>query len=94
MRIEWYEDTAGGTGGTEKHLLWTLRGRAGGVVVEIHRSAAINSSVRYLETLRLQVLDGIRSGLGLPEGSVTETDSVDISAAMDALRRMAKEAGR
>lgn len=85
MKIEWTEDLCGGT---NDRPAWTIRGAADGVVVELRHSVHLNTSTRRLENLRMEVLDGIRAGLGLPQEALQESDIASVAAAMGALRRM------
>lgn len=87
MKIEWTEDLSGGT---DERPVWALRGAAGDVAVEVRRVVTLQP-LRRLESLRLEVLDGIRAGLGLPQDAIEEGDITGVAEAMGAMRRMALE---
>lgn len=89
MKIEWHEDLCGGT---SERPAWTVRALAGDVVVELRHNVTINSTSRRLENLRMEALDGVRAGLGLPQDAIEEGDITGVAAAMGALRGMAQEA--
>lgn len=91
MKIEWTEDLSGGT---NERPIWALRGVAGDVAVERRSDVTLNTSTRRLENMRLEVLDGIRAGLGLPQDALREGDITGVAEAMAALRRMALKAER
>lgn len=88
MKIEWGEDLGGGT---NERPVWALRGAVNDVAAEVRLDVTLNTTTRRLEKLRLDVLDCIRAGLGLPEDAIGEEDTRDRPAAMGALRRMAME---
>lgn len=85
MNIEWIEDLCGGTA---DRAAWVIKGAAGGVVVELRQGVHLNTSARRLENMRMEVLDGIRAGLGLPQDAIQEGDIAGSAAAVGALRRM------
>ena len=91
MNIEWTEDLAGGTA---DRPTWTVRARAGDVVVELRHGVRLSGTPRHLQNMRIAALDSIRAGLGLPQDAIQEDDSKGVAEAMGALRRMIEETGR